>query len=246
MLKGKTAVITGGSRGIGKAIAIQMARNGANVAVIYAGRQEAAESVCEQAREYGVKAVSYQCDVADFEMAKKTCEQIISDFAGIDILVNNAGVTKDNLLLRMSEEDFDCVIDVNLKGTFNMIRQLARYIIKSRCGRVINISSVSGLMGNVGQSNYSAAKAGLIGLTKTVARELAGRQATCNAIAPGYIETDMTADLPQNVKDYAHNSIPLKRMGNADEIAGVAVFLASDAASYITGEVIRVDGGLCM
>ncbi|HAZ18580.1 MAG TPA: beta-ketoacyl-ACP reductase [Clostridiales bacterium] len=246
MLRNKTAVITGASRGIGRAIAIKMAKNGANIAVLYGGSQEAAEKVATEAESMGVKAVCYQCDVADDEQSKKICEQIVTDFGAVDILVNNAGITKDNLLLRMSEQDFDSVIQVNLKGAFHFMKHLARSLMKSPGGRIINIASVSGLMGNGGQANYSASKAGMIGLTKTVAKEFAPRNVTCNAIAPGFIETDMTANLPQAVKESVGVSVPLKRMGTPEEVANVAVFLASDQSSYITGEVIRVDGGLCM
>jgi len=246
MLKGKTAVITGASRGIGRAIALNMAKNGANVAIIFAGNRQSASDVKKEAESFGIKAKIYKCNVADFGESKAVCEKIIEDFGAVDILINNAGIVKDNLLLRMSETDFDSVINVNLKGAFNSIKHLSRYIMKSAAGRIINISSVSGMMGNPGQANYSAAKAGMIGLTKTVAKEFAGKNVTCNAIAPGFIETDMTAALPQSVIEYANTAIPLKRMGNAEEIASVAVFLASGMSSYITGEVIRVDGGLCM
>lgn len=246
MLKGKTAVITGASRGIGRAIALNMAQQGANIAIIYAENTAAAQEVCAQAGEFGVKAEIYRCNVADFNESKHVCEKITADFGAVDILVNNAGIVKDNLLLRMNEADFDTVMDVNLKGAFHFIKHLSRLIMKSPAGRIINISSVSGMMGNPGQANYSAAKAGLIGLTKTVAKELAGKNVTCNAIAPGFIETDMTAVLPPAVKAYADIAIPLKRMGTADEVANAAVFLASGLSSYITGEVIRVDGGLCM
>jgi len=246
MLKGKTAVITGASRGIGKAIALNMAKNGANIAIIFAGNEQSAIEVKKGAESFSVKAEIYKCDVSDFGECKSVCEKIVEDFGAVDILINNAGIVRDNLLLRMSEADFDSVIDVNLKGAFNFIKHLSRSIMKSLAGRIINISSVSGLMGNPGQSNYSAAKAGMVGLTKTVAKEFAGKNVTCNAIAPGFIETDMTASLPQSVKEYANTAIPLKRMGTADEIANVAVFLASEMSSYITGEVIRVDGGLCM
>lgn len=246
MLKDKVAVITGGSRGIGRAIALKMAENGANIAIIFSGNKEAAKEVCLMAEGYGVRALAYQCDVAGFEQSKSICEKIFSDFSCVDILVNNAGITKDNLLLKMSEADFDSVMNVNLKGAFNFTRHLSRYIIKSPCGRIINISSVIGVIGNNGQANYSAAKAGMIGLTKTTARELASRNVTCNAIAPGFIETDMTANLPQAVTDKIYTAIPLKRMGKADEVASLAVFLASDLSSYITGEVIRVDGGMCI
>lgn len=246
MLKGRTAVITGSSRGIGRAVALKLAQQGANIAVTYSGSKEAADEVCMQAEACGVKAIAYRCDVADHARSKEICDRIIADFGRVDILVNNAGITKDSLLLKMTESDFDTVIDVNLKGAFNFTKHLFRELMKSPAGRIINISSVSGLMGNAGQANYSASKAGLIGLTKTTAKELASRGVTCNAIAPGFIETDMTADLPQSVKDYANSAIPLKRMGKADEVASLAVFLASDESSYITGEVIRVDGGMCM
>jgi len=246
MLKGKTAVITGASTGIGKSIALQMAQNGANIAIIYIGDKNLAADVKKQAENYGVKAEIYDCDVSDFEVSKTVCENIIADFGSVDILVNNAGIIKDNLLLRMSESDFDAVINVNLKGVFNLTKHLSRSIMRSGCGRIINISSVSGIMGNPGQANYSAAKAGVIGLTKTTAKEFAGKNITCNAIAPGFIATDMTANLPQAVKDHADTVIPLKRMGTPEEIANVAVFLASDMSSYITGEVIKVDGGMCM
>ncbi|HWP79724.1 MAG TPA: 3-oxoacyl-[acyl-carrier-protein] reductase [Candidatus Acidoferrum sp.] len=246
MLKGKTAVITGASRGIGRVIALKFAENGADVAILYGGNEAAAMEVAAAAFEYGVKAIPYQCDVSDFAAAKAVCEQIVSDFGGVDILVNNAGITKDAALLHMKEDDFDRVIEVNLKGAFNFLKFLSRHILKSPAGRIINISSVSGLSGNAGQLNYSAAKAGLVGLTKTAAKELAGRNVTCNAIAPGFIETDMTADLPQAVKDRYTAAIPLKRMGKAEDVASLALFLASNESAYITGEVIRVDGGMCM
>lgn len=246
MLNGKTAVITGASRGIGREIALGFSKQGANVIVIYSGSEDSAKTVCEEAQNFGVKAFAYQCNVADFESSKEVCNKIIKDFGSIDILVNNAGITKDNLILRMSESDFDSVINVNLKGAFNFIKHLSRSLMKSTSGRIINISSVSGLMGNAGQANYSASKAGIVGLTKTVAKELASRNVTCNAIAPGFIETDMTASLPQSVLDYANTAIPLKRMGKATDVANLAAFLASEQSSYITGEVIRVDGGMCM
>jgi len=246
MLKGKTAVITGASTGIGKEIALKMAENGANVVIIYIGDETLANDVKKQAEGFGVKAEIYECNVASFDISKTICEKIASDFGTIDILVNNAGIIRDGLLLRMSEDDFDAVIDVNLKGVFNMTKHMSRSIMKSGSGRIINISSVSGIMGNAGQANYSASKAGVIGLTKTTAKEFAGKKVTCNAIAPGFIITDMTANLPQAVIDHANNTIPLKRMGTATEVANVAIFLASDMASYITGEVIRVDGGMCM
>jgi len=246
MLKGKTAVITGGSTGIGKEIVLNMAQNGANVAIIYIGDVGPASDVKSQAEGFGVKVGIYECNVADSEITKTVSEKIINDFGSVDILVNNAGIIKDGLLMRMSEADFDMVINVNLKGVFNMTKHLSRSIMKSGSGRIINISSVSGIMGNPGQANYSASKAGVIGLTKTTAKEFAGKNVTCNAIAPGFIITDMTANLPQAVLDHAKTAIPLKRMGTAVEVANTAVFLASDMASYITGEVIKVDGGMCM
>lgn len=246
MLNGKTAVVTGGSRGIGKAIALRLAAQGADVAVIFGGRREAADEVCELVRAAGVRAAAYQCDAADFNKTREISERIASDYGRVDILVNNAGITKDGLLIRMSESDFDDVIGVNLKGAFNFTRHLAKYLMKSPSGRIINISSVSGLMGNPGQANYSASKAGIIGLTKTTAKELAPRGVTCNAIAPGFIETDMTAVLSPEIREKMNAAIPLRRMGTPDEIAALAAFLASEAAAYITGEVIRVDGGMAM
>jgi len=246
MLKEKTAVITGASTGIGKAIALQMAENGANIAIIYISDENFALDVKKQVEGYGVKAEVFKCDVSDHERSKAVCESIVTAFGTVDILVNNAGITRDGLMLRMSESDFDAVVSVNLKGVFNMTKHLSRSIMRSGHGRIINISSVSGIMGNQGQANYSAAKAGVIGLTKTTAKEFASKNVTCNAIAPGFVKTDMTANLPQAVKDHANTSIPLKRMGTPEEIANVAVFLASDMSSYITGEVIKVDGGMCM
>jgi len=246
MLKGKTAVITGASKGIGKSIAIKMAENGANIAIIYLSSSESANDVKKQAETFGVKAEIYKCNVSSFDETNSVCKKIAEDFGSVDILVNNAGIVKDNLLLRMSESDFDDVVDVNLKSVFNFTKHLSRLIMKSNSGRIINITSVSGIMGNAGQANYSAAKAGVIGFTKTIAKEFAGKNITCNAVAPGFIDTDMTVNLPQSVKDYADNTIPMKRMGTPDEIANVVLFLASDMSSYITGEVIKVDGGLCI
>lgn len=246
MLTGKTAVITGGSRGIGRAIALRMAAEGAAIALVYAGNDEAARNTGEELAALGVKVALYRCDIADFNLTKTTVEKIIADFGGIDILVNNAGIVRDGLVLSMTEQDFDLVVDTNLKGAFHMIKHTYAHFMRKRAGRIINITSVSGLMGNAGQANYSAAKAGLVGLTKTVAKELAGRGVTCNAIAPGFIQTDMTDALPANVKECAVSNIPLKRMGRAEEVAALAVFLAGEDAAYITGEVIKVDGGLYM
>ena len=239
MLSGKTALVTGASRGIGRAVALRLAKEGARVAAIYHGNEEMARSL---EAESGGMITAYRCDVADFSSSEETVKKVISDLGGIDILVNNAGITCDKLLLAMSEEDFDSVLDTNLKGAFNMIRHTYKNFMKKKCGRLINVSSVSGLFGNPGQANYSAAKAGLIGLTKTVAKELASRNVTCNAIAPGFIKTDMTRDFERN--EDVLSSIPLKRMGEPDEVADLVLFLSR--ADYITGEVIRIDGGIAM
>ncbi len=246
MLKGKTAVVTGGSRGIGKAIALKLAQEGADVAVLYAGNEAAAQETCSLTGQCGVTAKAYRCDVADDRQTKETVAAILSDFGGIDILVNNAGVVRDGLILSMKEEDFDTVVNTNLKGAFHMIKHTYRHFMKKRSGRIINITSVSGITGNAGQANYSSAKAGLIGLTKSTAKELAARNVTCNAIAPGFIDTDMTAALTDKVREAAVEAIPLKRMGTPGDVAALAAFLAGDEAGYLTGEVIKMDGGLCM
>ncbi|MDD6311458.1 MAG: 3-oxoacyl-[acyl-carrier-protein] reductase [Firmicutes bacterium] len=244
MLNGKTAVITGGSRGIGKAAAIKFAANGANIAIIYAGNDEAAAATVAEIEATGVKAKAYKVNVAEFEAVKETVAEIVKDFESIDILVNSAGVTRDGLIAMMKEENFDAVIDINLKGTFNMIRHCTPVFMKQRHGKIVNLTSVSGLTGNPGQANYSASKAGVIGLTKATAKELVGRNVTCNAVAPGFVETDMTANLSANNK--LVDQIPMKRMAKAEEIAELIFFLASDSANYITGEVIRIDGGIAM
>lgn len=242
MLKGKTAIITGGSRGIGAAITEKFASMGANVAVIYAGNQAAAEEVCEKcAAKYGVETKSYQCNVASFEETKATVAAIKADFGTVHILVNNAGVTKDGLLAMMSESAWDAVLDTNLKGAFNMIRHCTGLLIRAKEGCIINISSVSGLMGNPGQCNYSASKAGLIGLTKSVAKELAPKGIRCNAVAPGFIRTDMTDSQENNP---LLGVIPLGRMGEAEEVADAAAYLAT--AKYVTGETLRIDGGIAI
>ncbi|MDO4483840.1 MAG: 3-oxoacyl-ACP reductase FabG [Clostridia bacterium] len=242
MLKGKTAVVTGGSRGIGAAVVKKLASLGADVAVIYAGSTASAEAVCQECREqYGVKAAAYQCNVADFAACKETVAQIKADFGGVHILVNNAGITRDGLLAMMKEEDYDAVLDTNLKGAFNMIRHVTGLMIRAKEGCIINISSVSGLTGNAGQCNYAASKAGLIGLTKSVAKELAVRGIRCNAIAPGFVATDMTGNQGDNP---LMKMIPLGRMGTPEDVADAAAYLAS--AAYVTGEVLRVDGGLAM
>ena len=247
MIRGKTAIVTGGSRGIGRAIVEKLASQGANVAVIYAGSQDLAQQVCTQcAQQYGSELKAYQCDVSDYEAVRQTVAQIRKEFGTVHILVNNAGITRDGLLLSMKEEDFDDVLNTNLKGAFHLTRHLYSHFMRKRRGRIINISSVVGLHGNAGQANYAAAKAGLIGLTKSIAKELAGRGVTCNAIAPGYIESDMTAAIPEKAREAILASIPAKKPGNPEDVAALAAFLAGDSASYITGEVIRVDGGMGM
>lgn len=243
-LNGKTALVTGASRGIGRAIALRLAEDGANVAVIYAGSADKAEAVVNEITALGVNAKAYRCNVADSAAVNETVKALTNDLGKIDILVNNAGITRDGLMLRMKDEDFDAVLDTNLKGAFNMIRACYSGFIRKKSGRIINISSVSGIMGNAGQANYSASKAGVIGLTKSVARELASRGITCNAVAPGFIQTDMTENLGDN--NPLLNSIPLGRMGKPEDIAAAVAFLASDSAAYITGEVLKVDGGLAI
>ena len=241
MLSGKTALITGGSRGIGAAIARKFAELGANIAIVYAGNQEAAQNVCGLCEGFGVKAAAYQCNVADYEEVKTTVAAVRRDFGSIEILVNSAGITRDGLIPMMSEAAFDAVLDTNLKGTFNMIRHVSGVMLRAKQGVIINLASVSGLMGNAGQCNYAASKAGVVGLTKSVAKELASKGIRCNAIAPGFIRTDMTlsqADNPMLAM------IPLGRMGEAEEVAEAAAYLAT--ANYVTGEVLRVDGGIAM
>ena len=245
-LTGKTALITGASRGIGKAIALKLAGQGANIAIPYLGDPAEAEQAQKEIETLGVKCVMYVCDVSSFGASKEVVEKVIEEFGGVDILVNNAGIVRDKLILSMKEEDFDMVINVNLKGAFNMIKHTYSHFMKKRRGRIISISSIVGLNGNAGQANYSSSKAGLIGLTKSTAKELGGRNITVNAIAPGFIDTDMTQQLSDKVKDAMKAQIPMKRPGTPEDIANLALFLASDEASYITGEVIRVDGGYAM
>ena len=245
MLNGKTALVTGGSRGIGRAIALKLASQGADIAVIYAAGAEPAQQVCDEITAMGRHAAACQCDVADFAQVKQTVAAVKAEFGGVDILVNNAGITRDGLLAMMKESDYDDVVDTNLKGAFNFIRHCCPLMMKKRSGKIINITSVSGIIGNAGQANYAASKAGLIGLTKSTARELAVRGVCCNAIAPGFIATDMTAhevaaDNPLIAQ------IPLGRMGTPEEIAELAAFLAGPASDYITGQVIQIDGGLAM
>ncbi len=242
----RVAIVTGGSRGIGRACAERLARDGFDVAIVYAGNRGAAEECVAALEGLGARAACYCCDVSDAEAVKATVGQVTDDFGPVWALVNDAGITRDGLFARMRDEDFDRVIDVNLKGTFNMVRALARNFVRQRGGRIVNVSSVVGLHGNVGQVNYAASKAGVVGLTKSVAQELAGRGVTANAVAPGFIETDMTRGLSQEARDSYAARIPLGRLGTTEEVASVVAFLVSDAAGYVTGEVIQVDGGLCM
>ena len=244
--KNKTAVITGGSRGIGLAIAKKLAAGGANIAVLYVGDESEGAAAKAELEQYGTKIEQFFCDVSDFEKSKAVSEQVIEEFGKVDILINNAGITRDKLVLNMEESDFDAVINVNLKGTFNMIKHFYKHFMKNRGGRIVSTSSIVGLIGNAGQANYSASKAGIIGLTKSVARELAGRNVTVNAVAPGYIGTDMTNVLPDKVKETMKAQIPAKRIGTPEDVANVVAFLCSDEAAYVTGEVIRVDGGLAI
>lgn len=244
MLKGKTALITGASRGIGRAIAENFISQGANAAAIYFGSEQKARELLQYAENAEGTVKIYKCNVADFSECGETVAKVIEDFGGIDILVNNAGITRDGLLMSMSEADFDDVISANLKGAFNMTRHVCRNFVKRKYGKIINISSVAGITGNAGQTNYAAAKAGIIGLTKSTAKELASRNICCNAIAPGFIKTDMTESFWDNDKITA--SIPLRKMGKPEDVAALAAFLAGSASDYITGEVIRIDGGLAM
>ena len=245
-LAGKIALVTGGGRGIGRAVALALAGEGAAVLVNYNGSRDRAQAVAAEIERNGGRAEAVGCDVSDFASCAKMVEDIIGRYGRVDILVNNAGVTRDNLILRMTEEEYDKVLDTNLKGAFNTIRHLSRYFLKQRCGKVINISSVSGVMGNAGQANYAASKAGLIGLTKRVARELARKGVCVNAVAPGYILTDMTAALPEKAREGLMNMIPMGRAGRPEDVAGMVVFLAGSGSDYITGQVIHVDGGMAM
>ena len=246
MLEGKTALVTGASRGIGRQIALTLAKYGADVIINYNGSARKAEEVAEEIRAMGRRAETVQCSVADFEACKEMAEFALKAFGHIDILVNNAGITRDNLLMRISESDFDAVIDTNLKGTFNTIHHFYKTFLKQRSGRIINLSSVTGILGNAGQANYAASKAGVIGLTKSVARELAGRNITVNAVAPGFIDTEMTQAMTETAKQAVLSQIPMKRVGQTEDIAETVAFLASDRARYITGQVISVDGGMSM
>ncbi|WP_029034893.1 3-oxoacyl-[acyl-carrier-protein] reductase [Salinimicrobium terrae] len=244
LLEGKNAIITGASRGIGKGIAEVFAKHGANVAFTYSSSAEAANQLEKELQELGIKAKGYKSDAADFKQAEELIKNVLEDFGSIDILVNNAGITKDNLLMRMSEEDFDKVIEVNLKSIFNMTKAVQRTLLKQRHGSIINMSSVVGVKGNAGQANYAASKAGMIGFSKSMALELGSRNIRTNVIAPGFIETEMTGKLDEKVVEGWREAIPLKRGGSPEDIANACVFLASDLSSYITGQVINVDGGM--
>jgi len=246
MLTGKVALVTGASRGIGKAIALRLAEAGADVVVNYAGSEAAAQETVAKIKELGRQAIMIRANVGNAEEVENMVKETLDHMGKLDILVNNAGITRDNLLMRMKEEEWDEVININLKGVFNCIKAVTRPMMKQRSGRIINITSVVGVLGNAGQANYVAAKAGVIGLTKTTARELASRGITVNAVAPGFIETDMTAVLPEDVKTSLLGQIPLGRLGAADEIAKAVRFLASDDASYMTGQTLHVDGGMYM
>ncbi|MBS7218563.1 MAG: 3-oxoacyl-[acyl-carrier-protein] reductase [Oscillospiraceae bacterium] len=245
-LQGRNALVTGGSRGIGRAICLELARQGANVAVNYAGNAQAAEETAAACRELGVQAVTIRADVADAAACESMVKEVISSFGSLHILVNNAGITRDNLALSISESDFDAVLDTNLKGAFFCCKAAYRPMMRQRYGRIINMSSVVGLRGNAGQANYSASKAGLIGLTKSLAKELAARKVTVNAVAPGFIDTDMTAVLPEAAKEALLKTIPMARLGQPEDVARVVAFFAADETAYVTGQVLCVDGGMAV
>ncbi len=242
----KVALVTGASRGIGREIAVELAKQDFTVIVNYSGNEAAAKEVEDQIHALGKQAVTFRCNVANYDDVSNMIAKIQDEFGGIDVIINNAGITKDNLLLKMTEQEYDAVLDTNLKGAFNVVKHAVRGMIKKRSGRIINISSVSGVMGNAGQVNYSAAKAGMIGMTKALARELASRGITVNAVAPGFIDTDMTKGLPQATLEAVAAQIPLKRLGSVKDIADIVVFLATNEGNYITGQVFQVDGGLAI
>jgi 3-oxoacyl-[acyl-carrier protein] reductase len=246
MLNGKVALVTGASRGIGRAIALELAKNGAKVAVNYSGSVEKANEVVEEIKNLGSEAFAIQANVAEVDSVNSMIKEVIGTFGSLDILVNNAGITRDNLIMRMKEEDWDAVVNTNLKGVFNTTKAVTRQMMKQRAGRIINIASIVGVSGNAGQANYVAAKAGVIGLTKSTAKELAARNITVNAVAPGFIETDMTEKLPEDVKGGMIQQIPLARFGSPQDVATVVKFLASEESGYITGQTIHVDGGMVM
>ena len=246
MLKGKSALVTGASRGIGRAIAIEQARQGVNVAVNFAGNAQKAEEVVAEIKPLGSQAFAIKADVANSDEVAAMVKETVDAFGSLDILINNAGITRDGLIMRMKEDDWDAVINTNLKGVFNCSKAVTRQMMKQRYGRIINISSVVGVLGNAGQANYVAAKAGVIGLTKTLARELANRNINVNAVAPGFIETDMTDELSEEIKQELLKQIPLAKLGKAEDIASVVRFLVSEDAKYMTGQTLHVDGGMVM
>lgn len=245
-LVGKTAVVTGASRGIGRAIALQLASEGANVVVNFSGSEQKAQQVVSEIEQLGAKAIAVQANVSDSDSVQNLMSAAVEQFGSIDVLVNNAGITRDNLIMRMKEDEWDEVINTNLKGVFLCTKAVTRQMMKQRSGRIINISSIVGVMGNAGQANYVAAKAGVIGLTKTTARELASRNILVNAIAPGFITTEMTDELPEDIKSSMLNQIPLAKLGQPEDIAKAVVFLASDDSSYMTGQTLHIDGGMYM
>jgi len=244
LLEGKVVLVTGASRGIGKAIALKLAENGANIAFTDIVRDDIMESTEKELTSFGIKAIGYASDASSFEKSEQTVNQIITDFGTLNIVINNAGITRDNLLMRMTEDQWDLVIKVNLKSVYNITKSSIRELMKNRGGSIINISSVVGVAGNAGQSNYSASKAGIIGFTKSIAQELGSRNIRCNAIAPGFIETEMTAKLPEDVKKTWIENIPLKRVGYPEDVANVCLFLSSDLSTYVSGQVINVCGGM--
>ncbi len=244
LLEGKTAIITGGSRGIGKGIVETYVKHGANVAFTYNSSAEAAEALANELSKDGIKVKAYKSDAASYDQAQQLAEDVLKEFGSIDILINNAGITKDNLLMRISEADFDTVIEVNLKSVFNMTKAVQRAMLKQRKGSIINMSSVVGIKGNAGQTNYAASKAGILGFTKSVALELGSRNIRCNAVAPGFIETEMTGKLDEQTVQSWRDAIPLKRGGSPEDIANMCVFLGSELSSYVTGQVLNVDGGM--
>uniref|UniRef100_UPI002597D1D0 3-oxoacyl-[acyl-carrier-protein] reductase n=1 Tax=uncultured Allobacillus sp. TaxID=1638025 RepID=UPI002597D1D0 len=246
MFKGKSALVTGASRGIGRAIALKLGENGANVVVNYSGSKDKAEAVVEEIKSFGQEAIAVQANVADADDVKRLVKEAIDTFGSLDILVNNAGITRDNLLMRMKEEEFDQVIDTNLKGVFNCTKAVTRQMMKQRAGKIINIASIVGVSGNPGQVNYVAAKAGVIGMTKSVAKELATRNVHVNAVAPGFISTEMTDELTDDQKQNMYDMIPLNRLGEPEDVANVVKFLASSESDYMTGQTIHVDGGMVM
>lgn len=246
ILEGKKALVTGASRGIGREVALELARQGADVAINYSGSEAKANEVVDEIKALGRKAFAIQCDVANSESVTSMIKEVVEQFGRVDILVNNAGITRDNLLMRMKEDEWDSVINTNLKGVFLCTKAVTRQMMKQRSGRIINMASIVGVSGNAGQANYVAAKAGVIGLTKTTAKELASRGITVNAIAPGFISTDMTGELPIDVQKAMLDQIPLARFGDPKDIAAVASFLASDASKYMTGQTLHVDGGMVM